>query len=169
MPGYKGHLAGGLVVSGLGIYLLTSYAGAAFAGIAQSHITGVTATWATQAEWLLFGLAGSLFPDIDVKSRGQHYFYWFVLILLSWCALKRRYDMALGISIMAVIPMLARHRGLFHRAWFVIVMPLLVWLICSCYKPSMSNGLLIDSYFFIAGALSHLWLDMGLKRMLRVR
>jgi len=162
MSGYKGHLAGGLVVSGLGIYLLTSYSGCV--GIAPSIITGTT-----QAEWLLFGLAGSLFPDIDVKSRGQHYFYWFVLMVLSWCALKQRYDMALGISIMAVIPMLARHRGLFHRAWFVILMPLLVWLICSCYKPSMSNGLLIDGYFFIAGALSHLWLDMGLRRMLRVR
>ena len=57
MPGYRAHLAGGLTVYGITIYLLRSYCGSVFIA----------------AEWMLFTLAGSLFPDIDTKSKGQKF------------------------------------------------------------------------------------------------
>lgn len=151
MPGYKGHLVGGVAIYGLGLYALQSF----------------NPTYATMAEWLLFALAGSLFPDIDIKSKGQKVFYRFLLIIFGILLLQGRFQLFILISILSVVPMIVRHRGLFHKLWFVILFPGLVTLVLSAYFPAYATILLYDASFFIAGAISHLWLDVGLRKMLR--
>lgn len=153
MPNYKGHLIGGCV---------------AFAAVLIILPPAYPTTLLTAFEWLLFTLAGSLFPDIDIKSKGQKYFYWMILILLILLLHTRRFIPLAAVSILSMIPMLSKHRGLFHRTWFIIAAPLIAWQIVALYFPAIKELFMYDMLFFIAGALSHLWLDMGLKGMIKI-
>ncbi len=154
MPNYKKHLIGGV-----GAY-------AALLIILQ-QIQPVSLFSA--GEWLVCSLAGSLFPDIDIKSRGQKYFYRVIFCVMIFLIIQRHFSLLDTCSVMAVTPMLVRHRGIFHRLWFVILFPLTVWYIVSLSVPTISKLLLFDMLFFIVGAVSHLWLDFGFFRMMRFR
>jgi len=145
MPGYRAHLVGGLAVYGITIYLLRSYCGSAFIA----------------AEWLLFALAGSLFPDIDTKSKGQMFLYQILLIILIVLAIQRKFLIMAFLSIAAVIPIIARHRGLFHQPWFVVGLPAITALAIALYAPAYKKVIMFDAIFFILGALSHLVMDFG--------
>ncbi len=148
MPSYKGHLSGGCITFALMLLLVVpQYPPSIF----------------TMVEWLLFTLAGSLFPDIDIKSKGQHYFYWIMLILFIILAMNHQYKHLAIISILSVIPLLVKHRGVFHRLWFIVAIPLIVWYVLTIQFPGLYTALLLDTLFFIAGAISHLWLDMGMR------
>ena len=154
MPNYKGHLVGGCVT-----YAITL--------CAVQMMRPVYFSFFTAAEWFACTLAGSLFPDIDIKSKGQKYFYWCILLLLLIVTFQRRFAELAVVSILAVTPMLVKHRGLFHRAWFIIAMPLAVWFVVTLHMPALRTSLLFDTIFFITGALSHLWLDLGFRKMFR--
>lgn len=152
MPSYKGHLVGGTVFFGIVFYFIHS---------------GQT-SMVTAFEWLGFTLAGALFPDIDVKSKGQKYFYWVLLLLFLVLINQRRYALLAIVSVLSVTPMLARHRGLFHKIWFVVGAPFLLWVVMRAYFPHMASTLFFDTAFFVLGALSHLLLDLGPRRMFKV-
>jgi len=83
--------------------------------------------------------------------------------------IKHQFSLLAACSVMAVIPMLVRHRGIFHRLWFVMLFPLTMWYVTSIFVPIESKIILFDVFFFIAGSISHLWLDFGFWRMLRFR
>lgn len=153
MPGYKGHLVGGCAAFGFGLFLLHS-------SYNPTHLNAL--------EWFLCALAGALFPDIDVKSKGQNLFYKGMLIMLLVLFAKGLVHIALMIGILALIPMVVRHRGLFHRLWFIIMAPYAIALCLTVYYPAYSRILLVDTSFFVLGAISHLWLDLGLRRMVRM-
>lgn len=153
MPNYKGHLAGGLIV-----YLLLFFG--LFMAQKPSMLIAI--------EWLAFTLAGALFPDIDIKSKGQKYFYYVVFLFFIVLAVCQRFEMVTCCSFLILSPMLVRHRGIFHHPLFVIAVPLLLWAFLSIIiSPYASRRLLFDALFFIAGALSHIWLDVGTKHMIR--
>jgi len=152
MPGYKGHLVGGVVAFGL------LFAGLAHLILMQqpSHLV--------MGEWLLCTLAGALFPDIDVKSKGQKYFYYVAFVCLMVLAYQQRFQMLTCFSFVMITPMLVKHRGIFHNPWFVIGLPLIVWCIVAIPLPHKATYLFVDTLFFITGALSHLWLDFGTRQ-----
>lgn len=151
MSNYKGHLAGGLFVYLLSIYFI---------------VNNQYVSLSSGLEWLLFCLAGSLFPDVDIKSKGQKIFYWIVLILGIILLFNKRGQALLTLGAFAIFPLLVRHRGTTHRLWFVIVVPMSVaWLACA-YWPHCSTIIVYDTLFFIVGAISHLWLDFGWRRLL---
>ena len=64
MPNYKGHIAGGVIT-----YLVVLYC-----------IKYTNPSVHTVLQGLVFCLFGSLFPDVDVKSKGQKIFYYLLLI-----------------------------------------------------------------------------------------
>jgi hypothetical protein len=151
MPGYKGHLVGGGLAFGA-LYLL----------LQQWCPSTMIA-----AHWFCCSLAGALFPDIDVKSKGQKYGYWILLVIFILLILENKLELLALLSILSVVPMLVRHRGLFHRRSFVIGMPLMLWVIVSASHPAWTQALFFYTLFFIIGALSHLFLDFGFFRMMR--
>lgn len=151
MSNYKGHLAGGLFVYLVSLYYIASY---------QDVSIG------TGLEWLLLCLAGALFPDVDIKSKGQKIFYWILLILATILLIHQRIQALMVLGVIGVIPLLVPHRGVFHRLWFVILVPVLgAWVTCS-YVPDCTSIIVYDTLFFVIGAISHLWLDYGFTRLL---
>lgn len=123
----------------------------------------------TITEWFLFSLSGAMFPDIDIKSRSQKYLYAIILIALLVFIGKKEFKAIAALSVVSLLPIFANHRGLFHRLWFIIALPLGVWCWLSVLYPTSSLPFFYCTLFFIAGAISHLWLDMGFKKMLRPR
>lgn len=152
MPNYKGHVLGGIVVYGIVFCAVASFL----------HPSFITA-----CEWLLFTLAGALFPDIDIKSKGQKYFYHLILVLLIVLAFHQQFATMACCSFIVITPMLVRHRGIFHRSWFIMTMPIVVWALVSFSFPLLSASLFVNTLFFIAGGLSHIMLDVGIGRMIR--
>ena len=153
MPNYKDHLSGGSIAFAIALLIVVPH-----------YNTSVL----TAAEWYICSLAGSLFPDIDIKSKGQRYFYWLTFLLIILLSITKRFFALSIISILAIIPLLGKHRGLFHRTWFIIGAPMLAWYIVALNYPLFSDALFFDMLFFTIGALSHLYLDLGLKKMLRI-
>jgi membrane-bound metal-dependent hydrolase YbcI (DUF457 family) len=151
MPNYKGHLVGGVVVYALVLLCIV--------GTASSVIT-----W---GEWLLCALAGCLFPDIDIKSKGQKYFYRGVLISFIVLAGQGRYEVLSCCSFVMITPMLVRHRGIFHNPLFIIFVTIIVWALGSTAAPCVSRPLFFNLLFFAAGALSHIFLDRFVSRYMR--
>jgi len=153
MPNYKGHLAGGIVV---------------FAMVFSSICMMQKPSLSIAMEWLIFTLAGALFPDIDIKSKGQKYFYYAVFLFFIVLAARQQFVTVTCCSFIFITPMLVRHRGIFHHPLFVIAVPIMCWAFLSTIiTPYTSRRLLWDTMFFIAGALSHIWLDVGTRHMVR--
>lgn len=151
MPGYRAHLIGGTCAFAIGLIALHNF-----------H-----PSYSSLIEWLLCALAGSLFPDVDTKSKGQGIFYRIMLLTLVVALIQQQMQLFIALSIIGLMPLLVRHRGLFHQTWFIVCFPLSVGLALSMQFPSYTNILFIDVAFFIAGALSHLLLDLGVRRTLR--
>jgi hypothetical protein len=76
MANYKGHLIGGAVAYSIFLF------------VGRLH----NMSFYTVLEWLLFSLAGALFPDIDTKSKGQKLFYWFLLFFFFFAILKENFS-----------------------------------------------------------------------------
>lgn len=144
MPGYKGHLIGGALV-GIGLtYLIASL------GVMPLNV---------QITSFICILLGSLFPDIDIKSKGQKLFFSAAFIGAIFFVVQAR-QVALGITaICMIVPLIVRHRGLTHQVWFVLLISASVALIGGIYMPSLQHAFIVNALFFSAGALSHIFLD----------
>lgn len=144
------HIFLGMCVGMLGIYLLRSYSSSLLENIV----------------WLAVCVGGSLFPDIDVASKGQKLFYFVLAPLYLFLFARKQCILCVLVGLIALIPLLCSHRGLFHRCWFNMLFACL-WATAFVHLfPFYVNQIIIGTLFFIAGALSHLWLDFGLKKMI---
>jgi len=155
MPGYKKHLFGGACFYAIIIYVLRAS-------------KACNPSLSTLLEWLAWTLAGSLFPDVDIKSKGQKLFYSLLFLVLIALALFERFKLIAILSCCCMTPLLVHHRGLFHRIWFIVGLPLLLASLAGNWMPAYKNAFLYDALFFILGAVSHLWLDLGVFRMFRL-
>jgi membrane-bound metal-dependent hydrolase YbcI (DUF457 family) len=149
MPGYRLHLVGGLLT---------------YLGILQV-IKSTAPTTATILQGLIFCLIGALFPDIDVKSKGQKLFYFLLLLVLSYLVFQQKYCMFVVMSFLGIIPILVRHRGIFHHIWFLTALAcaasLLIKSGCGFYEQMM----LTNIWFFFAGSVSHVLLDRVVTKL----
>lgn len=152
MPGYKGHLAGGLTAYALTIFICSWYSN----------------SYAQLAEWLTCTLLGSLFPDVDVKSKGQNIFYVVLFIGALILLAQQRYVTLSYVAVLAVIPLITRHRGLLHRFWFILLAVAGSAYALVQWYPTLESRIYVDAGFFLIGAASHLYLDLGLKRMFKM-
>jgi membrane-bound acyltransferase YfiQ involved in biofilm formation len=152
MPGYKGHLVGGTVAY---LFLLSIF------------ITQQT-TVPTMFGWLICSLAGSLFPDVDITSKGQKILFRLLFVLFVGLVALQRMRGALMVSIISFVPLLVHHRGIFHRFWFIALVGCVPAVYAYLYFPQLYGACITGGIFFIVGAYSHIYLDVGFKRMWRV-
>lgn len=157
MPGYKGHLMGGAASFGATLALVS---------VVQLMPYGdpltIISCFAT-------AMAGSLFPDIDIKSKGQYLFYWLILGLFIYFFYNKQFITLSYVSMAATLPMLTKHRGIFHNMWFLIGALSGLCYFLTCCMPQYDKRIILHMIFFMGGIISHLWLDMGFSRMVRFR
>jgi uncharacterized metal-binding protein len=147
MPSYRGHLMGGLVT---------------FAALAQLHtfgkIPGQTTILIFIGE-LIATLLGSLFPDIDTKSRGRRYFNYFIVAAIGIAILQRSLYLIGFFSILWIFQFIVPHRGVTHNPLFLVVAPIFMVKTAAPHAPWLSALPMRYYFFFVAGALSHIILD----------
>lgn len=155
MPGYRTHTLGALCCATL---LIAYYdAGSPFT------------KWFSLANTvrLVAAVLGGLFPDIDIKSKGQQILYALVTPLLVAALLAKHVVFSILLSALAIIPPLLPHRGITHNTWFTLIAPLsgpgLVWIYCPQYLWQACDVWL----YFTLGCLSHILLDYGLVTFLQ--
>jgi membrane-bound metal-dependent hydrolase YbcI (DUF457 family) len=154
MPGYKTHVGGGILIYCFLVMLFSSWW---FAKL----------SFVTAFEWFLCAVLGSLFPDIDTKSKGQLLLYRCVAILLLCFVIQKKLTAFIWVSLVAMIPLLVRHRGIFHSVFFVILLGFGTAFFIASWYPKLQQQLLFDATFFVAGALSHIFLDRLVSRFKR--
>lgn len=148
MPGFRGHLIGGTVT---------------YLGILQC-IKCMQPSVSVIASGFVFCLVGSLFPDIDIKSKGQNLFYKAALVVLCCFLYYERTDLFIGLSLLATVPLLVKHRGLFHQLWFLIFISISTGLMIGSFHANFSAWAMKNALFFLAGAISHIVLDRSVTK-----
>lgn len=144
MPSYREHVAAGCCV----------WVGAYF--IAQPHLALGPTQW---AELALCTVVGSLFPDVDTKSKGQQLFYTLMALLIVTLVAQKNTGTALFIALYCLMPLTVKHRGLFHNLWFLSVSIGAAALAVTHYFPLQRTRISLNALFFFLGVVSHLILD----------
>lgn len=146
MPGYKGHIAGALILTGGGL------AGIWWLGVYRPD-PKVLAVLAVLA------VLGALFPDVDTNSKGRHLYYGAALFADVALLLKEQYRYAALLGFCALLPAVGSHRGWTHTWWagFIIPSPVLIAPMMLLHLPWQA----VMPYYLavVAGYYSHLLLD----------
>jgi membrane-bound metal-dependent hydrolase YbcI (DUF457 family) len=121
----------------------------------------------TNATYILASLLGGLFPDIDIKSKGQQLLYALIIPLLVAALLAQKIVFSILLATLGILSPLLPHRGITHELWFVLVAPLIGPLLVTLYCPEYTEYSKMLYLFFIVGAMSHLILDFGPTELIR--
>ncbi len=149
MPGFRGHLIGGTIT-----YLLI-----------LQYLKLLPIESSVIVSGFVFCLIGSLFPDVDIKSKGQKLFYSLALFVLCCFLWYERTDLFIGLSFLATVPLLVKHRGLFHQVWFLIFISITTGLVIGSFHDQYSAWAMKNALFFLAGAISHIVLDRTMTKL----
>lgn len=146
MPGYQGHLTGGIIFAGAGL-------GAA-----------VHFNW-LQPEWQLLVLLASivlltaLFPDVDTDSKGQNLFYGGLVLLDLILIYEQEYKWAAVLGLCAMLPALGHHRGWTHAWWAMFLVPVPLLIVPMFFYNQNWEAMLPYYLAAVLGYFSHLLLD----------
>ncbi len=147
MPGYKGHLAGGLLVGGLAIGAAMITGRIAHAPL---HFTGLMG----------FCLLGALFPDVDTDSKGQNLFYAVLILLDGTLIFEQYYRWAAWLGLCAMLPALGHHRGWTHTWWAMVLVGTPIIFIPALFFNAGNLAASLPFYAaFSLGYFSHLLMD----------
>lgn len=147
MPGYQGHLAGGLFFGIMGIVGAVMLGWLVLDPLIAAGLVG-------------FCLLGALFPDVDTDSKGQNLYYTVFAMVDLGLILQKSYMWAAWLGFFAMLPAIGSHRGWTHTWWAMLLVPTPILAL-----PAIMLG--VDSVYpflpfyvaFTTGYFSHLLLD----------
>lgn len=152
MPGYKTHA----VVGGLTFI---------FSFCLLQKLFLFSCSSLTALSYFLATILGSLFPDVDTKSKGQMIFYQCVLFYLLFLMWFKKVTLFMIITCIMMIPLLVPHRGVFHRISFLFFLALLLSILSSVYTMYKTVDNILHIWFFFIGAVSHVIIDRVQTRL----
>jgi hypothetical protein len=147
MPGYKGHVSGGLVAGCLAVGALV--------------IAGrFTCTPLYLAGWIGFCLLGALFPDVDTDSKGQNLFYGVLIVVEGALIYRHQYRWGAWLGLCSMLPALGHHRGWTHTWWAMLLVGLPILFVPGIFFDGVDLGTFLPFYIaFTMGYFSHLLMD----------
>jgi membrane-bound metal-dependent hydrolase YbcI (DUF457 family) len=156
MPNYKTHLIGGLISFALVIGLAALY----------MPIFNIPTSLIPMAFTL--SLIGSIFPDIDVPSKMQKWFFIasFNGVLIALLTNHYHIFALLGICILFVA--FLTHRTITHKPAFLLIFSLIPTLYASYTTPEYTYTAFALYLYFTSGCLSHILFDRILSRFKRL-
>jgi membrane-bound metal-dependent hydrolase YbcI (DUF457 family) len=165
MAGYRGHISGAIVFCAIYVVILTavfsidliSYRGAMLHG--GQHIAALFVLA------FLFGL----WPDIDTNSKGQDLFFGAVFILDILLVVNRYFEAAAYLGLLAMLPILGKHRGWTHSKLAMFLVPLPIGLVPYMADNASWQPALIYYGAAVVGYFSHLFFDGLIFRFVRPR
>jgi membrane-bound metal-dependent hydrolase YbcI (DUF457 family) len=164
MAGYRGHIAGA-TTGGI------VYAGAVAAAF-NSQIDDKPQFLAEPqllAGLVVVSVLFGLWPDVDTNSRGQDIFYSLAFIADIVLIFTHRMEAAAILGLLAMTPILGKHRGWTHSLWAMLLVPAAVFAIPVLYRPDLLTLATLTYGAGVVGYFSHLLLDGLIVRWFRVR
>lgn len=144
MPGYRCHTLAGVI-----------------ALIAAALISAKLQLYLI-VERSIFCLAGALFPDLDITSRGRNLYLRFMPFFIISAFFCHKLHVIVLICVYALLMYNVRHRGIFHRIWFIAISG---FIAAYCYAECAGNTrILVNAIFFLVGGFTHVVLDYGLRK-----
>ncbi len=164
MANYKGHVVGA-------ISLCTVYAlGATLLPVEWATKTGyVLSNWQMVIGLFVVSILFGLWPDIDTNSKGQDIFFGLAFIFDLMLILVGRIEAAAYLGLMAMTPIVGKHRGWTHRKLAMIVIPLPILIIPYIYNQNHLVPALLFYGAALTGYFSHLLLDGLIWRRFRIK
>lgn len=155
MSNYKGHIAGGAAAGVVYAGLLTSLVQSADLKLSF----GMTDSWQFPALLVILATLCGLWPDIDTNSKGQDIFYSGMFVLNVWLIYLKQYQLSAYVGLLAMFPVLGKHRGWTHSRLTMLLVPLPILLIP--YVASDAGSWAGAPYYgaAVCGIASHLLLD----------
>lgn len=164
MPGYKGHIVGAVVCNAV-------YVGAL--AVAPPDLLNNTHNVISDAQLLggLFVVAVlfGLFPDIDTNSKGQHIFYGLALAADIWLILDGRMVAAAFLGLLAMTPIVGKHRGWTHSKLAMLLVPAPIVVLPYLYNPQLLDTTIIIYGAALVGYFSHLLFDGYITRYIHIK
>lgn len=109
--------------------------------------------------YLIIATMFALWPDVDIKSKGQKLFYIIFFITDIYLICTSQFKIAAFFGLLIILPILSKHRGWTHTYWAMLLIPSPI-----LFYPMISG----DTFDFIGfpyylaaitGYFSHLFLD----------
>ncbi len=166
MSGYKGHITGAAVFCAAYLMVLNSLS-ASPAQFSQQAI--LSADWMKIAGLFVLAILFGLWPDVDTNSKGQDVFYSGIFILDLVLIFSHQLEAAAYLGLLAITPILGKHRGWTHTWAAMLIVPLPILLVPYLYDPDRWQYALAYYGAAVAGYLSHLVLDGLIVPWIRVR
>src|SRR5271157_3879615 len=125
MPSFKVHLLAG------GVIYVALYQTLVHFNVHQSL------SYQNQCLFLLATLIGSVFPDIDVRSRAQKGFFIAMFIVLP-CLLFYNLTLFSIVCTACVLLLFSPHRTITHSLLFILLFPCISAALCAYYIQSIT-------------------------------
>ncbi|KKW02762.1 MAG: hypothetical protein UY35_C0012G0027 [Candidatus Saccharibacteria bacterium GW2011_GWC2_48_9] len=125
--------------------------------------------WQAMAAVFVVAMLFALFPDVDTNSKAQDIFYWLVFVvdvLLIWNGYLAA---AAFLGLIAMLPILAHHRGWTHAKWAMFVVPLPIVLVPLLYSDTLLPIAVVYYGAAVTGYFSHLLLDGLIWKRFRIK
>lgn len=164
MANYRGHLTGAVVLNGAYV------AGLGFLpGELLEKTGGILNDWQMLAGLFVIAMLFGLWPDVDTNSKGQNIFFGIAFAADILLILTDNLRAAAYLGLLAMTPIIGKHRGWTHSKLAMLVVPLPIVLI-----PYLGNASNWPTYLIFYGAavigyFSHLLLDGRIVRQFRIK
>jgi hypothetical protein len=164
MPGYKGHIVGATACNAAYVGVL-----AAAPPTILNNTHNVVSDFQLLVGLFVIAILFGLFPDIDTNSMGQKVFYGLALAADILLILDGRLEAAAYLGLLAMTPIIGKHRGWTHSKLAMLLVPSPIFLI-----PYLNNSALIDTVLIVYGAavvgyFSHLLFDGKIWRIIHIK
>ena len=182
---HTGHVVGGMIAGGA-VCFLASTTGDVELGWGILNEMAESPLSPNQNTMTLFGLFTTtlflaLFPDLDVQSVSQRWFFRIVFVLMAIMHFSGRHDLFIIVAFCAILPVLHQHRGWTHwkiTPWLIALFLAIVQEYFHAQQRSYGgfawgNVLeLLERYWIfvvacVAGHYMHLFLDARSMRWLK--
>lgn len=164
MPGYKGHIIGAVICT-------AGYVGAL--AVAPPELLNNTHNIVSDAQLLaglfIVAILFGLFPDIDTNSKGQNIFYGLALFADIWLIMDGRMVAAAFLGLLAMTPIVGKHRGWTHSKLAMLLVPSPIVIIPYLYNQNILDTALIVYGAAVVGYFSHLLFDGKIWRRIHVK
>ena len=164
MANWRGHIIGGVVFTFVYAAAMLFVPVEQFAEYAQ-----LLYDWQAMFAVFVIGMLFALFPDVDTNSKGQHLFYWPTFIMAVLLIYSGQFQAAAYLGVIAMLPVLAHHRGWTHSKWAMLLIPLPIVLVPWLYNDNVLPISLVYYGAAVVGYFSHLFLDGLIWKRFRIR
>lgn len=128
-------------------------------GMLLASATGMLSDWQTLVGVFVVAILFGLWPDVDTNSKGQDIFFglaFIVDIILIWIG---RLEAAAYLGLLAMTPIVGKHRGWTHSRLAMLLIPLPIVLIPYVHNHNNLTFALLFYGAAVVGYFSHLLLD----------